>query len=160
MRLEAELSWSRSFIESYLGMEIALTSQRLCTDQLCVAIWFLTWSEEDILSLTSLNSISSIYFHIDQIESGRFVRLDWIRWSLVWVQGYRENSTKRNGWYLQFTMISFIYFQKRALLVMIAHSAVQSTRTLFTMLFCPQTPQCLIHQSSFSNWEAIFGDNC
>ena len=52
-------------------------------------------------------------------------------------------------------------FSKKALLVMITHSAIQSTRTPFTMLFCPQTPQqCLIQQSSFSNWEAIFGDNC
>ena len=45
-----------------------------------------------------------------------------------------------------------------ALLTTIAQS---STRTLFTMLLCSQThQQCLIQQSSFSNWEATFGENC
>ena len=43
-----------------------------------------------------------------------------------------------------------------------ANSAVLSTtQTLFTMLYCTQTPpQYLIQQSSFFNLEAIFGNNC
>ena len=47
------------------------------------------------------------------------------------------------------------------LLAMIAYSAGRSsTRTLFTMLFCSQTPQQWFTQqhSSFVNWEVIFGD--
>ena len=44
------------------------------------------------------------------------------------------------------------------LLTLIARSVVQlSTGTLFSVLFCQQ---CLIQHSSFTKWEAIFGDNC
>ena len=50
----------------------------------------------------------------------------------------------------------------KILLAVIVHSVVKSsTRTLFTMLFCSETPQqCFTQQDSFSNLEAIFGDNC
>ena len=50
-------------------------------------------------------------------------------------------------------------FTMKSLLAMIGHAIVQpSTWTLFTMLFCSQTPkQCLI-ESSFTNWEVIFGN--
>ena len=54
-----------------------------------------------------------------------------------------------------------VVFTMQSLLAMDDDAIVQSRRwTLFTMIFCSQTPkQCLI-ESSFTNWGVIFGNNC
>ena len=67
-----------------------------------------------------------------------------------------SNINKKINWSLSRAVLI-----SRTLQAMIAHSTVQSIWTLSKMLFCLETPQqCLIEQSSFTNWDSILGDDC